>query len=58
MDDSIEKIVAMAVAAVAEEMQTEANLIRVVSWREIQKSPLAQYISDCGIDYKKYQLGD
>ncbi len=58
MDDGIEKIVAMAVAAVAEEMQTEATRIRVVSWREIQKSPLAQYISDHGIDYKKYQLGD
>lgn len=58
MDDSMEKIVAMAVAAVAEDMRTDVTRIRVVSWKEIQKSPLAQYISDHGIDYKKYQLGD
>ena len=53
-----EQIVAMAVAAIAEETRTDASAIRVVSFREIQRNALEQYISDHGIEYKKYQLGD
>ena len=53
-----EQIVAMAVAAIAEETQTDASAIRVVSFREVQKNALEQYISDHQIKYKKYQLGD
>ena len=53
-----EQIVAMAVAAIAEESQTDASAIRVLSFREIKKSALEQYISDRQIQYKKYQLGD
>lgn len=53
-----EQIVAMAVAAIAEETQTDASAIRVVSFREVQRNALEQYISDYHIEYKKYQLGD
>ena len=53
-----EQIVAMAVAAIAEETQTDASAIRVVSFREVPKSALEQYISDRQIEYRKYQLGD
>ena len=53
-----EQIVAMAIAAIAEETQTDASAIRVVSFREVQKNALEQYISDYHIEYKKYQLGD
>ena len=54
----IEKVLAMAVAAIVEESQTDASAIRVVSFREIKKSALEQYISDHQINYKKYQLED
>ena len=53
-----EQIVAMAVAAIAEETQTDASAIRVVSFREVQRNALEQYLSDYHIEYKKYQLGD
>ena len=53
-----EQIIAMAVAAIAEDTQTDASAIRVVSFREVQKNALEQYISDYQINYKKYQLGD
>ena len=53
-----ETIVAMAVAAVAEEMNEEVSNLRVVSFREVHKSSLEQYIADRHIAYKKYQLGD
>ena len=54
----LEKIVAMAVAAIAEETQEDVKNLRVVSFREIKKSSLEQYIADHGIQYKKYQLGE
>ena len=53
-----EQIVAMAVAAIAEESRTDASAIRIVSFREVKKSALEQYVSDHQINYKKYQLGD
>ena len=58
MDISKEQIVAMAVAAIAEETQEDVKSLRVVSFREIKKSSLEQYIADHGIQYKKYQLGE
>ncbi len=58
MDISKEQIVAMAVAAIAEETQEDIKNLRVVSFREIKKSSLEQYIADHGIQYKKYQLGE
>ena len=54
----IEKIVAMAVAAVAEENGVEPKHVIVRSFREIKKSSLAQFIEDHKISYHKYQLED
>ena len=53
----LEKIVAMAVAAIAEETQEDVKSLRVVSFREIKKSSLEQYIADYHIQYVKYLLG-
>ncbi len=58
MDITEEEIIAMAVAAIAEEEREEVSRLRVVSFREVRKSSLEQYIADHGIEYKKYQLGE
>ena len=58
MELDINQIAAMAVAAIAEELQTDVTSVRIVSFREVQKSALAQYIADHNISYKKYRLGD
>ncbi len=58
MELNQEQIVAMAVASIAEEEATRIEAIKVVSFREIHKSSLEQFISDHNIQYKKYQLGD
>ena len=58
MDLSEQQIVAMAVAAIAEEMGEDVASLRVVSFREVHKNSLEQYIADHQIQYKKYQLGD
>ena len=58
MDNDIKRIVAMAVAVIAEELNEDISAIRVVSFKEIHKSSLEQYISEHNIQYKKYQLGD
>lgn len=60
MSDSLtqEQIVAMAVAAVAEETGTDASLIRVLSFSRVHASGLERYVEEHGIDYRKYQLGD
>ena len=54
----LEKILAMAVAAVAEENGTEPKHVIVRSFKEIQKSSLEKYIEDNNISYHKYQLED
>ena len=54
----IEKVLAMAVAAVAEEKGVEPKWVVVRSFKEIQKSSLEKYIEDNGISYHKYQLED
>ena len=51
-----EKIIAMAVAAIAEENGIEPKHVIVRSFREIHKSSLQQYIEDNHISYHKYQL--
>ena len=56
MDEQL--IVAMAVACIAEENGVETDRVVVRSFREVQKSPLAQYIADNNISYHKYQLGE
>ena len=53
----IEKVLAMAVAAVAEENGIEPKHVVVRSFKEIQKSSLEKYIEDNHITYQKYQLG-
>lgn len=59
MEMTNDRIVAMAVAAIAEELQQDISRIRVVSFREItKKSVLKQYLETNGIEYKKYQIGD
>lgn len=52
----LEKVLAMAVAAVAEENGVEANHITVLSFKEVQKSSLEKFIEDNHISYHKYQL--
>lgn len=54
----IEKVLAMAVAAVAEEKSVEAKRVTVCSFKEIEKSSLEKYIEDNNIFYHKYQLED
>lgn len=54
----MEKILAMAVAAVAEENSVEPKKVIVYSFKEIQKSGLEKYIEDNKIPYQKYQLED
>ena len=51
-----EKILAMAVACIAEETGTDAGRIIVRSFREVQKSSLQLYIENHDIPYQKYQL--
>lgn len=59
MEMTKDRIVAMAVAAIAEELQQDISHIRVVSFREITKeSCLKQYLEANGIEYKKFQIGD
>ena len=54
----LEKIAAMAVAAMAEECGVQPKHVVVRSFKEIQKSSLEQYIEKNQIEYHKYQLGD
>ena len=55
-----EDIVAMAVAAIAEETGTDCRNIRVKSFKELSLSGLQKYIQDNNITYKykKYTLED
>ena len=54
----LEKVLAMAVAVVAEENGIYPEQVTVRSFKEIQKSSLEKYIEDNNIDYHKYQLED
>lgn len=51
-----DEIVAMAAAVIAEELGVSVNRMRIVSFREIKKSALEQYIADNNIAYTKYVL--
>ena len=53
-----EEIVAMAVAAIAEETKTDIRSLRVVSFRELGENPLLKYVRENNIAYKKYSLED
>ena len=52
----LEKVLAMAVAAVAEENGVEPKRVVVRSFKEVQKSSLEKFIEDNHISYQKYQL--
>ena len=54
----MDELVAMAVAAVAEDMRTDAKRIRVVSFREIFPGPLENYLAERKISFKRYELMD
>lgn len=54
----IEKVLAMAVVAAAEENGVEPKRVTVRSFKEIQKSSLEKYIEYNHISYHKYQLED
>ena len=54
----IEIVLAMAVAAAAEENKVEPHRVIVRSFKEIQKSSLEKYVEDHQINYQKYQLED
>lgn len=53
----IEKIIAMAVATVAEDNGLLPENVTVCSFREIQKSSLEKYIEHNHIHYQKFELG-
>lgn len=54
----IETVLAMAVAAIAEESNNDISHITVKCIKEVKKSDLEQYITDNKITYHKYQLGE
>lgn len=54
----LEKVLVMAVAAIAEENGVDPKHVIVRSLKEIQKSSLQKYIEDNHISYHKYQLED
>ena len=53
-----DEVIAMSVAAIAEELKTDIKRIRVKSFKEVEKSNLEKYIEEKSIRYRKYQLGD
>ena len=53
-----EEIVAMAVAAIAEELKTEIHRIRIISFKEVEKSNLEKFLEEKSIHFEKYHLGD
>ena len=58
MEISKEQIVAMAVAAIAEELGEEITRIRVLSFREIHKGGAERFAAEHHIPYQKYRLGE
>ena len=53
-----DEIVAMAIAAIAEELYTNVKKIRVKSFSEVQKNDLEKYIEENHINYTKFSLGE
>ena len=54
----LEKILAMAVAVIAEENCLEPDRVIVYQFAEVQESGLQKYIKEHNISYHKYQLGE
>ena len=53
-----EELIAAAMTVILKETGLDASKIRLISFREVEASQLAQYIERYRIAYKKYQLGD
>ncbi len=53
-----EKIMLMAVAAIAEETHVDTKCIVVRSFRQVRKSGLEKYAQDHGFTYHQYRLED
>lgn len=53
-----EELIAMAVAAIAEEEKIDVRKVRVLFLKEVEKSSLETYIEEHAIRYAKYQLGE
>ena len=51
-------IMAMAICCIAEETGIDPAELKIVSFRELKKSSLDQYIEQNHIIYKKYSIGD
>ena len=54
----MDELVAMAVAAVAEDLRQDIKRIRVVSFWEVFPSPLENYLAERKISFKRYELKD
>ena len=54
----MDELVAMAVAAVAENMRQDIRRIRVMSFREVFPSSLENYLAERRISFKRYELKD
>ncbi len=54
----VKKVLAMAVAAIAQENGVIPAHVIVSSFREIEKSSLEKYIEDNNISFCKYHLED
>ena len=53
---NMDELVAMAVAAIAEDLRQDIKRIRVVSFREVFPSPLENYLAERKISFKRYEL--
>lgn len=53
-----EELIAAAMTVILKETGLDASRIRLISFREVEESPLARYIEHYRIAYRKYQLGD
>lgn len=53
-----EELIAAAMTVILKETGLDASKIRLISFREVEESPLARYIEHYRIAYRKYQLGD
>ena len=53
-----EELIAAAMTVILKETGLDASKIRLISFREVKESPLARYIEQYRIAYRKYQLGD
>ncbi len=49
---------AMALAAVADDLDTDPENLRVVRFREVPEGALETYLREHNVVFRRYQLGD